>query len=130
MSELKTEILRSLLECDEYLEGLETSRFKQFGNLLEDLSNKFCDCLPPELQEGFKAIMAIAFTFSCESREIGNAMGLKTAYAIFSLLQDPKTPLEDLMNTRPSLADTNAYDIKALEESIANYKKERKEADT
>ena len=130
MSELKTEILRSLLECDEYLEGLETSHYKKLESLLEDSSNKFCECLPPELQSGFKAITEMYNTLCFENREIGQAIGLKIADAVLDLLHNPEIPFERLMRTYPKVEDMNATDIAALEESIANYKKERKEADT
>ena len=130
MNDLKAEMLRSLLESDEYIEDLESSHFKQFERLLEDLSNKFCDCLPTELQTGFKALMAISYTLCCESREIGKVIGIKTAHEMLSLLRNPKIPLERLMQTYPKVKDMNAADIETLKDSIEKYKNKEKGSDT
>lgn len=130
MKDIKAEILRSLLECDEYLEDLETSHFKSFETLHKDLSNKFCDCLPPELQTGFKALMAISYTLRCESLEIGKVIGIKMAYEVLDLLHSPKIPLEHLMQTYPTVKEMNAMDINTLYASIANYQNKEKESDT
>lgn len=128
MKTLETEILQNILDCEDFLGDIETQRYVQADNLLEELSNKFCVRLPTELQAGFKALMNISFMLRCESRNIGKVMGLKIMYEMFGILQKPKTTFEHLAQTWPTFAEMNADDIKDINTSIANYLESQKEA--
>ena len=127
MKTLETEILKDILNKNEYLYGIEPQRHRDMDNLFDTLSQRFCDCLPDELKEGFNGLMSLASSCSTESIEVGKAMGLKIAFSVFKIFDNPKVIFEGLTQTWFPIEECYSSEIESVNNTIKNYLKSHSE---